>query len=103
MNDRCNCDCHHNHSSGEGKALAGLLLGGIIGAGIAVYLQTDQGKEKLKELKKHAMKYKGELEDKMDEVKAEKIDPLLEEAKSEFQNTVKRWKTEVGGTKTKKA
>ncbi len=103
MTDRCNCDCNHNHSGGEGKMLSGLVLGGLIGAGLAIYLSTDQGKEKLNELKKHAMKYKDELEDKMDEVKAEKIDPLLEEAKAEFQNTVKRWKTTTGEPKTKKS
>ncbi len=97
------CRCYHENEGGEGKFLTGLLIGGVIGAGIVIYFSTDQGKAKLKELRKKMEGYKDELRGKMEEIKEQKIEPLISEAKDEFRDTVKRLKVAVAQPKPRKA
>ncbi|MBN1915760.1 YtxH domain-containing protein [Candidatus Dojkabacteria bacterium] len=70
--------------------ITGLILGGVVGAGIVLYLHSDKGREKVKELKSRTMDYKDEIEKKFEELKEKKVYPAIESIKSEFKDRIKR-------------
>lgn len=67
-------DCKCN--SGENKGFwSGLFLGGLLGAGLIVFLQTKEGKKIAQELMEKGEELTDELQDKIEDVgqKAEEI------------------------------
>ncbi|HEC65632.1 MAG TPA: YtxH domain-containing protein [bacterium] len=71
------CNCHRGHSEGGGE-LSALLIGGLIGAGIAVYLHSGGGKKKLDDLKESVQEYGEKIEKKVGEIKNDKIGELVD-------------------------
>lgn len=101
-----------NYKRSDDGLFTGLLLGGLIGAGLALYLSTEKGKENLKVLKGQAMKYKEEIEnkaliyknqmeDKISDLRENKIDPFINEVEEKFTERVSQFRTQPQ-KKTKK-
>lgn len=73
--------------NGAFKLMAGLLIGAAAGAAAGLLLAPQSGKETRKQLKREADKLKGELEEKLTEVK------------SKLQKTADNWKHGAHTTK----
>lgn len=58
---------HHYHSSNNGFT-GGLLLGALIGAGVALLLGTKRGKEIAEEFKEKGLSLVGEFDELLDEL-----------------------------------
>jgi hypothetical protein len=83
MTHKCKCG-HHEANDSQGSGLTALLIGGLIGAGIAIYLSSGNGKKQLGGLKGKLMQYQGDFENKLGEFKREKVDGFVDRLKDEL-------------------
>jgi len=85
MRDR---DYYDRQERGGDGFFSGLLLGGLIGAGVLIYLNSGKGKEKVKELKHKAKMYRDQIEQKLEELKEGKLYPAIENLKGELKERI---------------
>ena len=67
--------------SGNQKLIAGLLLGAVAGAALALFLKSEQGKEILEEVKEEGDLLQEELKTKLKDFDAS-VNQLLEKGKA---------------------
>ena len=87
MRDRDYYYDRQERGGGDGF-FSGLLLGGLIGAGVLLYLNSGKGKEKVKELKEKAKMYRDQIEQKLEELKEGKLYPAIENLKGELKERI---------------
>lgn len=91
------CKCDNCNCSGDNGAsfFAGALMGGLVGAALALVFAPQEGKKTRKWIKSEGEKLVDKAGDKFEVIKKERIDPMMEDVREEMEEKFDEVKKEV--------
>jgi gas vesicle protein len=93
-------DHTHCNSRDSVNFIAGAILGATIGAAIGILFAPQSGKETRKQLKQDAERNFTDIKAKIEKIEAEKIQPLIDQARASIEKKVNEIKNDLHKTLT---